>query len=350
MKEAGFYQKIEGNRVQCTLCPHHCVISEEKRGRCGVRKNQKGILYSLVYEKACACNIDPIEKKPFFHFFPGSTSLSVSTVGCNLSCLFCQNSDISQEVKKVGEVYGFSLPTSEIVRQAKTHRCQSISYTYTEPTVFFEYAFDTAVSAKKEGIYNNFVTNGYTEAEPIKAIAPYLDAANVDLKSFREEYYQKLCGGKLKPVLDTLILMKSSGIWIEVTTLVLPDQNDSDQELKDIALFIKENLGAETPWHISRFFPQYRIGNLPPTPPETLTRAREIGMESGLKFVYSGNVPGDRGENTYCPNCGKIVIGRYGFTITEKHLKNNTCSFCGHSLAGLFASEGDKDVIQGKAG
>lgn len=336
MTEARFYRKLETDKVHCLLCPHRCLIRPGKRGLCGVRENRGGILYSLVYQKAISSHVDPIEKKPFFHFLPGSTSFSVATVGCNLSCRFCQNSDISQASKETDEIYGYDLSPAEVVRQAKQSGCLSISYTYTEPTVFFEYAFDTAVLAKKEGLANNFVTNGYIEAEPLKAIAPYLDAANVDLKSFREEYYRKICGASLKPVLDTLVLMKERKLWVEVTTLVLPGQNDSDAELLDIAIFIRDNLGSETPWHISRFFPRYQMDTFSPTPPETIDRARQIGLDAGLQFVYSGNLAGDSGESTFCPNCGKVVISRFGCALTENKTQGGCCSFCGAKIAGVF--------------
>ncbi len=336
MTEARFYRKMEDDKVRCLLCPHRCLIRPGKRGLCGVRENRGGILYSLVYQKAISSHVDPIEKKPFFHFLPGSTSFSIATVGCNLSCRFCQNSDISQAGKETVEIYGYDLSPVEVVRQAKQSGSLSISYTYTEPTVFFEYAFDTAVLAKKEGLANNFVTNGYIEAEPLKAIVPYLDAANVDLKSFREEYYRKICGASLKPVLDTLVLMKERKIWVEVTTLVLPGQNDSDAELQDIAFFIRDNLGLETPWHISRFFPRYRMDASSPTPPETIDRARQIGLDAGLQFVYSGNLAGGSGESTFCPNCGKTVISRFGFVLIENKIRGGFCSFCGVEIAGVF--------------
>ncbi|MFH2069407.1 MAG: AmmeMemoRadiSam system radical SAM enzyme [Candidatus Omnitrophota bacterium] len=339
MTEARFYRKMEDDKVRCLLCPHHCLISSGKRGLCGVRENRGGVFYSLVYQKAVSSHVDPIEKKPLFHFLPGSTSFSVATVGCNLSCRFCQNSDISQASRETAEIYGYDLPPPEVVRQAKQSGCLSISYTYTEPTVFFEYAFDTAVLAKKENLANNFITNGYIEAEPLKAIAPYLDAANVDLKSFRDEYYRKICGARLKPVLDTLVLMKERKIWLEVTTLVLPGQNDSEAELRDIAFFIRDNLGLETPWHISRFFPRYRMDTFPSTPPETIERARRIGLDAGLQFVYSGNLAGGSGENTFCPGCGKAVISRFGFALTENKIRGGRCSFCGTRVAGVFLVE-----------
>jgi len=334
VKEAFLYEKIKEKRVKCNLCSHHCLIEEGKRGICGVRENRGGMLCSLVYERAVANNIDPIEKKPFFHFFPGSFAFSIATIGCNFRCSFCQNDDISQFPREKREIIGEVLSPEKIVSSAKKNNCKSISYTYTEPTVFFEYAYETAKIAKKEGIKNNFVTNGYISEEALKLISPYLDAANVDLKSFKQDFYQKFCGAKLQPVLNSLKLMKKLGIWVEVTTLIIPGLNDSEDELKEIANFVF-SLGKETPWHLSRFYPHYKLADLPPTPVETLHQAREIGKSADLKYVYSGNVPGDEGENTFCPDCGKMVIKRYGFQTLENRLKQGKCPNCGTKIAGI---------------
>jgi len=334
MREALLYEKLKNKKVRCNLCPHHCVIEEAKRGICGVKENKEGTLYSLVYGRAVASGVDPIEKKPFFHFFPGSYAFSIATVGCNFSCLFCQNADISQFPKEKKEIIGEFLPPEEIVSYAKRNKCKSISYTYTEPTIFFEYAYETAKIAHQQGIKNNFVTNGFISKEAIKLISPYLDAANVDLKSFGDDFYKKFCGARLQPVLDSLKLMKELGIWVEVTTLIIPTLNDSAEELKSIAEFIL-GLGQETPWHISRFYPHYKMADLPPTPVETLHKAREIGKKVGLNYVYSGNVPGDEGENTFCPHCGKKVISRYGFQTLENRLKEGKCPYCGTKIAGV---------------
>ena len=334
MREALLYEKLKNKKVRCNLCPHHCVIEEAKRGICGVKENKEGTLYSLVYGRAVASGVDPIEKKPFFHFFPGSYAFSIATVGCNFSCLFCQNADISQFPKEKKEIIGEFLPPEEIVSYAKRNKCKSISYTYTEPTIFFEYAYETAKIAHQQGIKNNFVTNGFISKEAIKLISPYLDAVNVDLKSFGDDFYKKFCGARLQPVLDSLKLMKELGIWVEVTTLIIPTLNDSAEELKSIAEFIL-GLGQETPWHISRFYPHYKMADLPPTPVETLHKAREIGKKIGLNYVYSGNVPGDEGENTFCPHCGKKVISRYGFQTLENRLKEGKCPYCGTKIAGV---------------
>ncbi|RKY04249.1 AmmeMemoRadiSam system radical SAM enzyme [Candidatus Poribacteria bacterium] len=337
MKEAMLYEKLEGNKVRCNLCNHRCVIPDGGRGVCRVRENRGGTLYSLVYSKAIAANVDPIEKKPIFHLAPGSTSMSIATVGCNFRCPFCQNWQISQILDPKGEIRGQDFPPEDVVAAAKHYRCKSISYTYTEPTIFFEYAYDTAVLAHKEGIYNVFVTNGFMTTDALEAIKDYLDAANVDLKSFRDETYRKL-GGRLNGVLDSLKKMKELGIWVEVTTLIVPGMNDSEEELRDIARFIAQELGPETPWHVSRFHPDYKMLDRGSTPISKIERAREIGLEEGLRYVYSGNVPGDPGENTYCYNCGTTLIERFGFRIVENRIQNSRCPVCGAKVDGVEMS------------
>jgi len=336
LKEAMFYEKLEDKMVNCNLCSHRCrKIADSKRGICGVRENRDGKLYSLVYGKAVARSIDPIEKKPLFNFLPGSRSYSIATVGCNFRCENCQNYDISQMPQERGTIVGQDVSPEEIVSAAKRNNCESIAYTYTEPTIFFEYAYDTAKHAKKEGIKNVFVTNGYITPEALKQISPYLDAANIDLKSFSDEFYRKRCGARLQPVLDSIRLYKSLGIWTEITTLIIPTLNDSEEELKKIAEFISE-VGKDTPWHISQFHPTYKLIDLPRTPVTTLRKAREIGLEAGLKYVYEGNVPGEDGESTYCPNCGKTLIHRFGYHIKENKIKNSTCTYCGAEIDGLY--------------
>jgi pyruvate formate lyase activating enzyme len=302
-----------------------------------VRRNDGGTLVSLVYGLTVAENVDPIEKKPLFHFLPGSTSFSIATAGCNLHCRHCQNADISQMPHDAGRIAGRPLAPEEAVRRAIKAGCASISYTYTEPTIFFEYAFDTAVLAKKAGLKNVFVTNGYTAAEPLRAIAPYLGAANVDLKSFSDAFYKKICGARLQPVLDTLKLYRELGIWLEVTTLVIPGENDSDEDLRGCARFVAEELGREVPWHVSAFRPTYLLTERPPTPPATLRRARQIGLEAGLKFVYEGNIPGE-GEDTLCPACGKTMIARYGYTVRENRLRGGHCPDCKAAVSGVWTS------------
>lgn len=297
IKEAMLYKKLEENRVQCYLCAHNCKIASGRFGFCGVRQNIQGTLNSLVYAEVIAYNVDPIEKKPLYRFLPGSTSFSIATIGCNFHCGFCQNWQISQASRRShsfrgkrynpGEVY--ELMPEKAVEEAKRNHCESISYTYTEPTIFFEYAYDTAKKAKEAGLKNIFVTNGYMSKEALETINPYLDAANIDLKSFREEFYTGNCKGHLQPVLDTIKLAKKLGIWIEVTTLIIPGQNDSTSELTDIAHFIA-SVGKDIPWHISRFHPDYQFLNQKPTPIETLKKAEDLGRKAGLRYIYLGNV------------------------------------------------------------
>jgi len=331
-----FYEKLDDKLVNCNLCSHRCRrIADSKRGICGVRENRDGKLYSLVYGKAVAMSIDPIEKKPLFNFLPGSRSYSIATVGCNFRCDNCQNYDISQLPKERNIIVGQDVSPEEIVSAAKRSNCASIAYTYSEPTIFFEYAYDIAKLARKEGLKNVFVTNGYITPEALRAISPYLDAANIDLKSFSDEFYRKSCGARLQPVLDSIRLYKSLGVWIELTTLIIPTLNDSEEELRKIAHFIKE-VGEDTPWHITQFHPMYKLPDLPRTPVSTLRKARQIGLEAGLRYVYEGNVPGETGENTYCHNCGKPLIRRFGYSIQENKIKNSACTYCGTKIDGLY--------------
>jgi len=336
IKEAMLYEKLESGQARCNLCAHRCTIKPDRRGICGVRENRDGILYSLVYGTLIAEHIDPIEKKPLFHVYPASKSYSIATVGCNFSCDFCQNHDISQMPRSTRMITGEDILPAEIADRAKKSGSKTIAYTYTEPTIYFELAYDTARIAVENGLKNVFVTNGFMTAETIEMMAPYLTAANVDLKSFRDEFYKKQCGARLNPVLESLKKMKETGIWVEITTLLIPTLNDSDEELKDIAQFISV-LGKETPWHISRFHPQFKMLNIPVTPVSSLHRAVEIGKHAGLKYVYSGNVPGDNGENTYCFHCGNLLIERYGFQIISINLKGNKCNRCGTELEGVFS-------------
>ncbi len=336
MKEAMFYEKLGNKVVKCNLCSHRCSrIADSKRGICGVRENKDGKLFSLVYGRVAARSVDPIEKKPLFHFLPGSRSYSIATVGCNFRCRNCQNFDISQLPKERNIIVGQDVSPEEIVSAAKRNNCKSIAYTYSEPTIFFEYAYDIAKHAKKEGIKNVFVTNGYITPEALQEISPYLDAANIDLKSFSDDFYQKNCGARLNPVLDSIRLYKSLGIWTEITTLIIPTLNDTEEELHKIAEFIKKEVGEDTPWHITQFHPTYKLIDLPRTPVKILRRAREIGLEAGLRYVYEGNVPGENGENTYCHNCGKMLIRRFGYQILENKIKNSACTYCGTKIDGV---------------
>ena len=336
VKQAMFYHQLENRKVICDLCPHFCKLKDGQLGLCKVRKNSGGKLYSLVYGKAIAVHVDPIEKKPLFHVAPGSHSFSMATVGCNFSCKFCQNADISQVTHSVNlDLIGQQLSPEELVSMASSNNCSSIAYTYTEPTIYFEYAYDTTKIAHRNGLLNVFVSNGFINAEPLKYINEYLDAANVDLKSFNDNFYRKLVGAQLTPVLDTLKLMKKLNIWLEVTTLIIPGENDSVEELNQIASFIKNELGEETPWHISRFYPHFKLNNYPPTPVSTLQKAYDIGKENGLRYVYMGNVPGNQTESTFCYNCGEMVVDRYGYQINKSYIVDGKCKFCGAEIDGI---------------
>jgi len=290
MHEALLYEKIGNGKVRCDLCNHHCVISDKQRGICRVRENRGGKLYSLVYGKVIAKHIDPIEKKPLYRFLPKTSTFSIATIGCNFKCLHCQNADISQLSKISEEIFGEEITPQEIVTQTIKAKCPSISYTYTEPTIFLEYALDCMKLAHGKGLKNIWVSNGYMTKDALDVIGDYLDAVNIDLKAFTEKFYSEICGAKLQPVLDNLIDIKKRGIHLEITTLIIPGKNDSEEELKQVAEFIKKELGADVPWHVSRFFPTYKMADIEPTPVEKVLRAAEIGKEAGLKYVYAGNI------------------------------------------------------------
>jgi pyruvate formate lyase activating enzyme len=334
-KEALLYERLENKLAHCYLCAHQCKIAPSKFGFCGVRENVGGVLYTHAYGKVIAAHIDPIEKKPLYHFFPGTTSFSIATIGCNFRCGFCQNWQISQSTFRNGELGGEPLACKDIVKRARENGCKSISYTYTEPTIFFEYALETAKLAKAEGLYNNFVTNGYMTEECLEMAKPYLSAANVDLKFFRDESYRRVCSGSLQPVLGSIRKMHELGIWVEVTTLVVPDENDSDAELKDIADFIA-SVDKNMPWHISRFHPDYKFTDHRATPEETLRRAHDLGRKAGLNYIYIGNVYGF-GNDTYCHNCKKLLVQREIFSILENNIKDGKCAFCKALIPGVFS-------------
>ncbi len=334
LKEALLYKKLEENKVSCFLCSHHCSIADGKFGICSVRENRGGTLYTYSYGRLVARSVDPIEKKPLYHFLPGSTSFSIAAVGCNFQCGFCQNWQISQ-VKEAKSLNLRSVDTEpgEVVSEAKRSRSKSISYTYTEPTIFFEYALDVGRLARKEGLYNVFVTNGYMTEEMIEMAHPWLDAANIDLKSFSDDFYRKVCKGRLAPVLRSIELMKKFKIWVEVTTLVVPGQNDSEEEFRKIAEFLV-GIDRSIPWHISRFHPQYQMEDVESTPIGTMNRAYEIGKASGLEYVYLGNVMGE-GNNTYCHHCNQLLIERYGFSIRQQKIKEGKCPYCQTPVDGV---------------
>ncbi len=335
VREAMLYETLEEGKVRCDLCAHRCLIHPGKRGVCEVRENQDGRLVSLVYERLVACHVDPIEKKPLFHFYPGSTSLSVATVGCNFQCSFCQNYNLSQAPRLSSRIVGESVPPEDIVETALRSGSESISYTYTEPTIYFEYAYETARLASSKGIKNCFVSNGYMTEEALEAFHPYLDAINVDLKGFNDAAYKDVIKARLGPVTDSLRVLKRQGVWVEVTTLVIPGLNDSDEELARIAEFLAE-LDPAIPWHVSRFWPQHKMQDVPPTPLESLLRACSIGREAGLKYIYTGNVPGTGGESTLCSGCGKEIIVRRGFAVVKNKLADGSCPSCATPVEGVW--------------
>uniref|UniRef100_A0A7C4RHF6 AmmeMemoRadiSam system radical SAM enzyme n=1 Tax=Desulfatirhabdium butyrativorans TaxID=340467 RepID=A0A7C4RHF6_9BACT len=334
MMEAILYQKGDQDGVVCRLCAHGCHIPNGKRGLCAVRENRGGTLYTLVYGKLIAEHVDPIEKKPLFHFLPGSVSYSIAAVGCNFRCRFCQNADIAQMPNdRNGVILGEERSVKDVVNAAMASGSRSISYTYTEPTVFGEFALDVMTEARRNGLKNVFVTNGYMSGDALDAFAPVLDAANVDLKAFSEDFYHKICSAKLAPVLETLRRMVEYGIWVEVTTLIIPGLNDDPKELEQLAAFLRTELGSDVPWHISRFHPDYRMLDRSATPVSTLKEARRIGLAAGLHYVYTGNVPGDSGEHTYCPGCSALLIERMGFWIRKNRIANGKCPECNASIA-----------------
>ncbi|WP_419175519.1 AmmeMemoRadiSam system radical SAM enzyme [Desulfosediminicola sp.] len=335
MHEARLYTRHEGV-IHCELCAHECKIRDGKRGLCNVRENRGGKLYTLVYGKLIAEHVDPIEKKPLFHVFPGSTSYSIATRGCNFHCRHCQNSSISQ-VAMGDDPTRFCLTRSpqEVVDAALKAECKTISYTYVEPTIFFEFAYDCCQLAADNGIYNIFVSNGYMTGRTARVIAPFLTAINIDIKSFRDEFYRKVCGARLQPVLDTVKLMRELGVWVEVTTLVIPDYNDSVDELNDIAKFLVE-VDATIPWHVTAFSPSYKMLEEKHTPKRTLLKAQEIGFEAGLQQVYVGNILSKGGEDTICPSCGTVVVSRLGFSIQGKSMIDGRCLECSAVIPGVW--------------
>ena len=339
-KRSPYFKSLENKKIMCTLCPRYCVVEDGKRGYCEVRENRGGIYYSLVYGNPCAVHIDPIEKKPFFHVLPSSKAFSLATAGCNFDCKFCQNWEISQA--RPEETFNYDMPPEKVIELAKEFGCLSIASTYVEPMIFYEYMYDIGRLAYKEDILNICHSNGFVNPGPLRALCRYLDAACIDLKAFSEGFYRDITEGRLSPVLETLKILKEEGVHTEIVNLVIPTKNDDLNMIKEMVNWIKKELGPDVPLHFTRFYPQYKLKNLPPTPVETLERAREIGLSEGLKYVYIGNVPGHPGENTYCPNCHKLIIWRLGYHIQELKLNEGRCAYCGYPIPGIWSIEKSK--------
>jgi pyruvate formate lyase activating enzyme len=321
-------------RVQCELCPKRCLMAPGQSGECRVRMNIDGVLRTVVYGYACAMNVDPVEKKPLFHFLPGTPILSLATVGCNLHCKNCQNWEISQANPE--DVPAYELPPARLVELTREKGCRSIAYTYTEPAVYYEYALESSIQAREAGLKNVLVTAGYINKAPLRRLCAVTDAANIDLKALDDGFYRDVCGVTLKPVLETLVTAREMGVWVEVTNLVIPTLNDDTAMIRRLARWVADNLGVDTPLHFSRFSPMYRLANLPPTPESTLRNAREEALEAGLRYVYIGNVPGGDGETTFCPGDGTRVIERVGFTVRSNVLEDGKCPTCGTAIAGVW--------------
>ena len=334
LREAMYYDKLPKGAVKCRLCPWECTIPEGERGICGVRANIGGTLRTLVYGKPVAVHIDPVEKKPVFHFLPGTKAFSIATAGCNLGCIFCQNWTISQ-IKPEDAVH-YNLPPEEAVRQAKVAGCSSIAYTYSEPSIFYEYMLETAKLAHKEGLKNIWVTAGFINEEPLRELCKYIDAANIDLKGITEDYYREYVKGQLAPVQKSIKIACEEGVSVEITNLIIPGGNDSEKDIRKLCQWIYDNLGPDVPLHFSRFFPHYKLTDRPPTPLKTLLRAREIAKEVGIRYVYIGNVPGTEYETTYCPKCGKELVVRRGFWIEKNLIKDGKCPYCGEKIPGVW--------------
>ena len=335
MEKATLFTTLSERRIRCDTCAHHCLLASEETGTCGVMQNRKGVLYSLNYGRCAAMHADPIEKKPFFHFSPGKRAFSVAAAGCNMSCLHCQNWELSQSPAGRGRIYGDPMSAEALVERARRAHCDIVAYTYSEPAVFLDYARAIAAKARDHALKNVFVTNGFWSEQGLEKIGPLMDGANVDLKFFTDRHYRDVCGARLKPVLKTIERMKELGIWLEVTTLVIPGLNDEEDQLRGIAEYIA-GIDPDIAWHVSRFHPSFRMQDRLPTPVSSIMRAREIGFESGLRFVYTGNLPGEEGESTFCPFCGALLIRRFGYTIQENRLEQGKCPDCRSGIAGIW--------------
>lgn len=334
MVEARYYEKLPYRKIKCKLCPRECVIDDRERGYCGVRENHGGTYYSLVHSRICAAHVDPVEKKPFFHFAPGTLAFSVATAGCNVNCRMCQNWDISQV--RPEQVHAVRITPRDLVELARQSHCPSVAFTYSEPVVFYEYMTDAARAAHAAGIRSIVVTGGFIQEDPLRELCRYVDAVKVDLKGITEKFYKEVVNGELKPVLNALVTLRKQRMWTEIVYLVIPTLNDSDQEFRDLARWVKSELGTDIPLHFSRFHPEYLLKNLPVTPLKTLERAKAAADAEGLHYVYLGNVPGHPAESTYCPNCRRAVVERAGLAVQAIHLKKGKCQYCGQAIPGIW--------------
>ncbi len=332
--EARFYERLPNKKIRCNLCPRACIVGDRERGYCGVRENRGGTYYTLVHSRVCAAHVDPVEKKPLFHYLPGTTAFSIATAGCNVNCKFCQNWDISQS--RPEQIPAQYMPPARVAEIARQYKCPTIAYTYSEPVVFSEFIMDTADAAHAAGVRSIVVSNGYIQEEPLRAAYGKMDAVKIDLKAFTDSFYSKIVTGQLKPVLDTIVALRKLGKWTEIVYLVIPTLNDTDQEFKGLAQWAKTNIGTDVPIHFTQFHPDYLLKNLPITPVATLERARAIVMAEGLHYVYIGNVPGHPAEHTYCPKCGKVVIERVGMSMTRMSIRKGACAFCSHPIPGVW--------------
>lgn len=333
-KLSPYFTPLDDHMIRCELCPRHCEVAGGERGYCRVRENVNGQYYSIVYGNPCAVNVDPIEKKPFFHVLPGTRSFSIATAGCNLACKFCQNWEISQA--RPDDTYNYDLPAQQVVANALQYQCRSIASTYVEPTIFMEYMLDIGRIAKQQGLLKIMHSNGFVNTLPLKDLSEYLDAACIDLKGFTEEYYEELTGGNLQPVLTSLKNLKSWGVHIEIVTLIVPGKNDDVQQIRSMARWIRDELGPDVPLHFSRFYPLYKLKSLSPTPVAMLDEAWKCARAAGLNFVYIGNVPGHDAEHTYCPACKTRIIARNGYQIELLKIENGHCKECHHPIPGIW--------------